>query len=143
MLIQTMKAFVYLMKAYDVKQVKACATSAMRDAVNSEEVLRKVKQETGLNISIISGDEEAALVYETHVAENLDKEHAYLYIDVGGGSTELSFFAEGKLKYKESINVGTIRLLKNMVDEEQWNEFKEKVKTNIRSKLPVIAIGSG
>jgi exopolyphosphatase / guanosine-5'-triphosphate,3'-diphosphate pyrophosphatase len=143
MLIQTMKAFIFLMKAYDVKQVKACATSAMRDAVNSEEILRKVKQETGLDISIISGDEEAALVYETHVAENLDKEHAYVYIDVGGGSTELSFFADGKLKYKESIDVGTIRLLKNMVDEEQWNAFKEKVKTNIKSKLPVIAIGSG
>jgi exopolyphosphatase/guanosine-5'-triphosphate,3'-diphosphate pyrophosphatase len=143
MLIQTMKAFVYLMKAYDVEHIKACATSAMRDAVNSAAVLRKVKKETGLNISIISGDEEAALVYETHVAENLDKEHAYLYIDVGGGSTELSFFADGKLKYKESINVGTIRLLKNMVDDEQWNEFKEKVKTNIKSKLPVIAIGSG
>ncbi len=143
MLIQTMKAFIFLMKAYDVKQVKACATSAMRDAVNSEDILRKVKMETGLDISIISGDEEAALVYETHVEENLDKEHAYLYIDVGGGSTELSFFADGKLKYKESINVGTIRLLKNMVDEEQWNEFKAKVKTNIKSKLPVIAIGSG
>ncbi len=143
MLIQTMKAFVLLMKAYEVEQVKACATSAMRDAANSEDVLRKVKQETGLDIAIISGDEEAALVYETHVAENLDKEHAYLYIDVGGGSTELSFFADGKLKYKESINVGTIRLLKNMVDEEQWNEFKTKVKANIKSKLPVIAIGSG
>jgi exopolyphosphatase/guanosine-5'-triphosphate,3'-diphosphate pyrophosphatase len=143
MLIQTMKAFVYLMKAYDVERVKACATSAMRDAANSAAILQKVKKETGLNISIISGDEEAALVYETHVAENLDKEHAYLYIDVGGGSTELSFFADGKLKYKESINVGTIRLLKNMVDDEQWNVFKEKVKTNIKSKLPVIAIGSG
>lgn len=143
MLIQTVKAFVLLMKAYDVKHVKACATSAMRDAVNSEEILRKVKTETGLDISIISGDEEAALVYETHIAENLDKEHAYVYIDVGGGSTELSFFADGKLKYKESINIGTIKLLKNMVDEEQWNAFKEKVKANIRSKLPVIAIGSG
>jgi exopolyphosphatase/guanosine-5'-triphosphate,3'-diphosphate pyrophosphatase len=143
MFLQTMKAFGFLLKAYNVKHIKACATSAMRDAHNSSEIIRRVKQETGINIEIISGDEEAAIVYENHVAENLDKEHAYLYIDVGGGSTELSFFSDVKLKYKESINVGTIRLLKNMVDDEQWNEFREKVKLNIKSKLPVIAIGSG
>jgi exopolyphosphatase / guanosine-5'-triphosphate,3'-diphosphate pyrophosphatase len=143
MLLQTMKAFGYLLKAYDVKYIKACATSAMRDAHNSEEVIQQVKQETGINIDILSGDEEAAVVYENHIAENLDKEHAYLYIDVGGGSTELSFFADGKLRYKESIDIGTIRLLKNMVDEQQWNSMREKVKANIKSKLPVIAIGSG
>src|SRR5205085_376179 len=123
--------------------VKACATSAMRDAHNSNEILQKVEQETAIKIEIISGDKEAAIVYENHIAENLDKDHAYLYIDVGGGSTELSFFAEGKLKYKESINIGTIRLLKNMIDEQQWNEMREKVKSNLKSKLPVVAIGSG
>lgn len=143
MLIQTMKAFEFLMKAYDVKAMKACATSAMRDASNSTDIIKRVKLETGITIKIISGDEEASVIYDNHVAENLDKEHAYLYIDVGGGSTELSFFADNKLKYKESINVGTIRLLKDMVDEDQWNEFKTKVKTNVKSKLPVIAIGSG
>jgi len=143
MLIQTIKAFSFLLKAYEVKHAKACATSAMRDAHNSNDIIQKVKQETGIKIEIISGDKEAAIVYENHIAENLDKEHAYLYIDVGGGSTELSFFADGKLKYKESINIGTIRLLKNMVDEEQWYAMRDKVKLNIKSKLPVIAIGSG
>lgn len=143
MLMQTMQAFSFLLKAYEVKHVKACATSAMRDAHNSNDIIGKVKQETGIKIEIISGDKEAAIVYENHIAENLDKEHAYLYIDVGGGSTELSFFADGKLKYKESIDIGTIRLLKDMVDEQQWYAMRDKVKLNIKSKLPVIAIGSG
>jgi exopolyphosphatase/guanosine-5'-triphosphate,3'-diphosphate pyrophosphatase len=103
----------------------------------------QVKLETGIKINIISGDEEAAMIYENHIAENLDREHAYLYIDVGGGSTELSFIADGKLRYKESVNIGTIRLLKNMVDEQHWLELKDKIKSNIKTKLPVIAIGSG
>lgn len=140
---QTMKAFSFLLKAYEVKQVRACATSAMRDAVNGAAIIKQVKLETGIKIEIINGDEEAMMIYENHIAENLDREHAYLYIDVGGGSTELSFMADGKLLYKESINVGTIRILKNMVDESLWDEFKAKVKANIKSKLPVIAIGSG
>ncbi len=143
MLLQTMKAFSYILKIYDVKYLKACATSAMRDARNSAEIIKKVKLETGIKIEIISGDEEASVIYENHIAENLDKDHAYVYIDVGGGSTEVTFFADGKLCYKESYNIGTIRLLKNMVDEEQWNIMRDKVKANIKSKLPVIAIGSG
>lgn len=143
MLIHTMKAFNFLMKAYNVSALKACATSAMRDAVNSTEIINRVKLETGITINIISGDEEASVIYDNHVAENLDKEHAYLYIDVGGGSTELSFFADNKLKYKESVNIGTIRLLKNMVDEQHWAALRSKIKTNIKSKLPVVAIGSG
>ena len=143
MLMQTMKAFSFLLKAYEVKQVRACATSAMRDAANGADIIKQVKLETGIKINIINGDEEATMIYENHIAENLDREHAYLYIDVGGGSTELSFIADGKLRYKESVNVGTIRILKNMVDEPMWEEFKAKVKANIKSKLPVIAIGSG
>lgn len=143
MVIQTMKAYGHLMNVYGVNHVKACATSAMRDARNSNDVLRKVKLETGIEINVISGDEEAAYIYENHIAENLDKEHSYLYIDVGGGSTELTFFADGKLRYKESFNIGTIRLLKNMVDEKQWEEMRDHLKTNTKSKLPIIAIGSG
>jgi exopolyphosphatase/guanosine-5'-triphosphate,3'-diphosphate pyrophosphatase len=115
----------------------------MRDARNSEDVIRKVKLETGIQINIISGDEEANYVYENHIAENLDKEHSYLYIDVGGGSTELTFFADGKLRYKESFNIGTIRLLKNMVTETTWEEMRDHLKNNTKSKLPMVAIGSG
>jgi exopolyphosphatase/guanosine-5'-triphosphate,3'-diphosphate pyrophosphatase len=143
MLIQTMKAFSFLLKAYEVEHLKVCATSAMRDASNSLSIIYKVKKETGIKIDVITGDEEATIVYENHVAENLDEEHAYLYIDVGGGSTELSFFADGKLRYKDSINIGTIRLLKNMVDEQHWDQLKSDIKSNIKSKLPIIAIGSG
>ena len=143
MIIQTMKAYSHLLKVYDVQEVKACATSAMRDAANSPDIIRKVKLETGIEIKVISGDEEAAVIYESHIAENMDKEHAYLYIDVGGGSTELSFFAEGKLRYKESFNIGTIRLLKNQVTEKHWDELRDHLKDNIKSRWPLYAIGSG
>ena len=143
MIIQTMKAYGHLLNVYGVKHLKACATSAMRDARNSTDIIRKVKLETGIEVSIITGDDEASYIYENHIAENLDKEHSYLYIDVGGGSTELTFFADGKLRYKESFNIGTIRLLKNMVDEKQWDEMRDHLKSNTKSKWPVIAIGSG
>ncbi|MBS1744734.1 MAG: exopolyphosphatase [Bacteroidetes bacterium] len=143
MLIQTMQAFSLLIKTYEVHHVTACATSAMREARNSTALINAVKNESGIEIKIISGDVEATMIYENHVAENLDREHAYLYIDVGGGSTELTFIADGKLRYKQSVNIGTIRILKDMVTDEHWNVFKEKVKQNVRSKLPVIAIGSG
>ena len=143
MIIQTMKAYQHLLNVYGVTHLKACATSAMRDAYNSNDVIRKVKLETGIQINIISGDDEAAYIYENHIAENLDKEHSYLYIDVGGGSTELTFFADGKLRYKESFNIGTIRLLKNMVEENTWEEMRDHLKSNTKSKLPIIAIGSG
>ncbi len=143
MIMETMKSYSHLLKAYEVEHVKACATSAMRDATNSNDIIRKVKFETGIEIKVISGDEEASIIYENHIAENLDKEHSYLYIDVGGGSTELTFFNEGKLMYKESFNIGTIRLLKNMVNESVWDEMKDHIRKNTKSKLPMIAIGSG
>ena len=143
MLMQTMKAYQHLLNVYEVKYIKACATSAMRDAANSNDIIRKVKLETGIEIKVITGDEEASIIYENHIAENLDEEHSYLYIDVGGGSTELTFFAEGKLRYKESFNIGTIRLLKNQVTEKNWNDLKEHMKKNTKSKFPIIAIGSG
>ncbi len=108
--------------------MKACATSAMRDASNGPDIIRKVKEETGIEIEIITGDVEATYIYENHVAENLDKEHSYLYIDVGGGSTELTFFAEGQLIFKRSFNIGTIRILKNQVDEFMWDEMRDFIR---------------
>ena len=143
MIIQTLKAYRHLLNAYQVTQLKACATSAMRDATNSEEVLKKIKTETGIDIKVISGDEEADYIYENHIAEKLDKEHSYLYIDVGGGSTELTFFSNGVLKYKESFNIGTIRLLKGMVHETTWDGMKDHLRNNTKSSLPMVAIGSG
>lgn len=143
MVLQTMKAYGHLINAYGVKNVIACATSAMRDASNSADLIRKVKLETGLEIEIISGDLEASIIYENHVAENMDTEHSYMYIDVGGGSTELTFFADGKLVFKQSFNIGTIRLLKDMVDDTQWNEVKETIKTKTKGYKKIVAIGTG
>ena len=143
MLLQTMKSYKHLMNAYGVEHLKACATSAMRDAKNSGDIIRKIKLETDISSEIISGDTEANLGYENHVAENMDKDHSYLYIDVGGGSTELSFFSNGILIYKKSFNIGTIRLLKNMVSENQWDEIKEVLKAVTKGHKQVVAIGSG
>lgn len=141
--VETIKAYRHLLSIYDVKYLKACATSAMRDARNAQDIIRKVKLETGVDIKIISGDEEASYIYENHIAENLDKDHSYLYIDVGGGSTELTFFAQGKLKFKESFNIGTIRLLKNHVTDKHWDELKDFIKLATKDHKDMIAIGSG
>ncbi|MBS1729811.1 MAG: exopolyphosphatase [Bacteroidetes bacterium] len=139
----TMKAFKLLMKVYEVSYYKACATSAMRDAANRKDILRKIKLECGLDIEVISGDKEASYICDNHIAEKMEKGNAYLYIDVGGGSTELTFFSDGKLQYKESFNIGTIRLLKKQVKENTWDEMKEHIQCNTKSKWPLIAIGSG
>jgi exopolyphosphatase / guanosine-5'-triphosphate,3'-diphosphate pyrophosphatase len=143
MVLQTIKAYKHLITAYGVKHIKACATSAMRDATNSEEIIRKVKLETGIEIEVITGDKEASLIYENHIAENMSKDDSYLYIDVGGGSTELTFFSEGALVFKNSFNIGTIRILKNMVTEQSWDKMKETIKAETRSFRHVTAIGSG
>ena len=142
-IIKTLKSYKLLLDVYEVKHVKACATSAMRDASNGAEIIKKVKTETGIEIKIISGQEEASLIYENHVAEGMNREESYLYIDVGGGSTELTFFSDGKLVFKESFNIGTIRLLKNQVSESQWDEMKEFIKERTKGYHHVTAIGSG
>lgn len=143
MVIDSMKIFSDLMKIYNVDHYRACATSAMRDAANGNEIISQVKETSGINIEIISGDEEATLIYENHVAEGLDKDFAYLYIDVGGGSTELTFYENGKMIYERSFNIGTIRLLNNLVTTDNWKEMKEEIRKNINSKKPIVAIGSG
>ena len=143
MMLQTMKAFKHLCNAYEVTHIKACATSAMRDAKNASDIIRKVRLEAEISIEVISGDFEAGLIYENHIAENMDKDHSYLYIDVGGGSTELSFFSSGILIYKKSFNIGTIRLLKNMVTEKEWDEMKDTIRAVTKGHKEVVAIGSG
>lgn len=143
MVIDTMRVFSDLMKIYQVDHYRACATSAMRDARNGDELREIVKETSGINIEIISGDEEATLIYENHVAEGLDKNFAYLYIDVGGGSTELTFYENGKMKYEHSFNIGTIRLLNGLVTDDHWKEMKDEIRKNVYSKKPIVAIGSG
>jgi exopolyphosphatase/guanosine-5'-triphosphate,3'-diphosphate pyrophosphatase len=141
--IKTMKSYKLLLDVYEVRHLKACATSAMRDASNGADIIRNVKAETGIEIKIISGQEEASLIYENHIADSMAKEESYLYIDVGGGSTELTFFTDGKLVFKESFNIGTIRLLKNQVSEAIWDEMKEFIKQKTKGYHHVTAIGSG
>lgn len=141
--VETIKAYKHLLSIYEVSHLKACATSAMRDAKNAPDILRKVKLETGIDIRVITGDEEASYIYENHVAENLDKTNGYLYIDVGGGSTELTFFAKGKLVFRESFNIGTIRLLKGQVPEQRWEEMKNYLKLSTKDYTNLVAIGSG
>lgn len=142
-IIKTIKSYKLLLDVYEVKHLKACATSAMRDAANADEIIKKVKTETGIDIRIITGQEEASLIYENHIADNMTDAESYLYIDVGGGSTELTFFSDGKLIFKESFNIGTIRLLKNQVTEAAWDEMKEFINKKTKGYHHVTAIGSG
>jgi len=142
-IVKTIKAYKLLLDVYEVKHIKACATSAMRDAANGAEIIKRVKAETGIKIHIITGQEEASLIYENHIAENMKDDESYLYIDVGGGSTELTFFSDGKLIFKESFNIGTIRLLKNQVTEAAWDEMKEFIRKRTNGYHHVTAIGSG
>jgi exopolyphosphatase/guanosine-5'-triphosphate,3'-diphosphate pyrophosphatase len=144
MILHTIKAYKHLLDAYGVLHIKAAATSAMRDAVNARAIIDRVRNETGIPIEVISGGNEAALIYENHIAENMDNDHAYLYIDVGGGSTELTFFAGNKLVFSASFNIGTIRLLKGQVDVTQWDNMKDFIKRETKD-FPnnMIAIGSG
>lgn len=143
MVISSMKIFRQLMEVYKVEHYRACATSAMRDAKNGQEIIDIVKDQADIDIEIITGDEEATLIYENHVAEGLDKDFAYLYVDVGGGSTELTFYENNKMKYEHSFNIGTIRLMNGLVPETSWEEMKNEIKDKIKSKKPIVAIGSG
>ncbi len=142
-LTKTIHSYKLLLDVYDVKHLKACATSAMRDAANGPAIIERVKKETGIKISIISGQEEASLIYENHIADHMKSDESYLYIDVGGGSTELTFFSDGKLVFKESFNIGTIRLIKGQVTEANWNEMKSFIRSKTKGHHHVTAIGSG
>ncbi len=142
-LLKTLKAYKILMDIYEVEAIRACATSAMRDASNGKEILAEILNETGLKVEIITGQEEANILYETHIAEKLNTNKSYLYIDVGGGSTEVTLFSGNTIIFKESFNIGTIRLLHNKVTDEQWEHMKWYIKTYSRDYQPLEAIGSG
>lgn len=141
-LVNAMKSFQSLLTYYNVKHLKTGATSAMRDAKNNKKIVEQVEQEAGIKIKILSGDEEATIFHEAQLID-MDKEHGYLYVNVGGGSTEIVFFVEGKVHYKTSVNIGTLRILKDLVKEEQWDSLKNEIKTNVKCHLPVVMIGSG
>lgn len=142
-LITAMKAFKSLIEVYDAIDYRACATSAMRDAENRYEIAERVKKEAGIKIEIIDGKTEADIIYSNHIEEHLDKNNNYLYIDIGGGSTEITLFSKNKAVVSQSFNVGTVRMLHNQIDKEYWSYFKNWVKEITSDYKPLIAIGSG
>ncbi len=143
LLTDTLQAYALLMKIYRVEALTACATSAMRDAANGSEILEKLKDKTGIEVRILSGEEEADVLFQTHIAEQLAFSKSYLYIDVGGGSTELSLFSKNELVFKQSFNIGTIRLLQGQVSLNDWEQMKAFVKEGLKGKGQVEAIGTG
>ena len=143
MLINTIKAFSNLLKVYEVEHYMACATSAMRDAENAKEIIKEIKSETSIEIEIISGELEAEIIYENHIAEFLDKDKSYIYIDVGGGSTEITLYHKSNVVVQKSFNIGTVRLLTNKVKDETWEEMKDTLKELAKKYENMIGIGSG
>ncbi len=142
-LFQSIAAYKHLMDVFDVKHYKAIATSAMRDAKNGQRIADKIFKETGVDIEIITGHGEAELLFETQLAENFSSKNYYLYSDVGGGSTEITLFKKNKVIANDSFNVGTIRLLKDKVAEEELVRMKKFIKKQVKGKSKVIAVGSG
>jgi exopolyphosphatase / guanosine-5'-triphosphate,3'-diphosphate pyrophosphatase len=142
-LLKTMQAFSNLMDVYKVTDYLAFATSAMREAKNGSEVVKLIKDEANLNIEIIEGQKEAGIIYASHIEQNIDKSKNYLYIDVGGGSTELSMFSAGEMWASKSFNIGTIRMLDNQDTEETWNEMKDFIRDNTRQFKLISGIGTG
>lgn len=141
--VTTIKAYKHLLDVYEVKHLITAATSAMRDAKNAGTLVQRIKAETGVDIRVISGEEEATYIYENHFADTLNNMESYLYIDVGGGSTELTFFSDGRLVTQKSFNIGTIRLLKNQVTQEQWTEMRQFIRERLKGHHHITAIGTG
>jgi exopolyphosphatase/guanosine-5'-triphosphate,3'-diphosphate pyrophosphatase len=129
--VKTIKAFKLISEIFKVKRLRACATSAMREAFNREEVIEKIKEETGVEIEIISGDEEARLIFGTFFLLDFDKTTSFLVIDVGGGSTEISVFEGGEKVAAKSFELGTIRLLKEKTDKKIWKQLNAWIEENV------------
>ena len=143
MLLNTIDAFSALIKVYEVDHYIACATSAMRDASNSKEIIKEIKDEIGIKIDIITGDLEAEIIYENHIAEMLDANKSYLYMDVGGGSTEITLYHKTEVAFQKSFDIGTVRLLTNKVSDDTWEDLKQSLKEIAKKYPKLIAIGSG
>jgi exopolyphosphatase/guanosine-5'-triphosphate,3'-diphosphate pyrophosphatase len=141
--VKTMHAFKLLIDVFDPISYRACATASLREAGNGDELVRKIKKDSGLQIEIISGKQEAELIYANHVEELLDNKQGYLYIDVGGGSTELTLFDKGVVVNSQSFNIGALRWIKGKVTKESWEGMKDWVRENTAGHYPLTAIGSG
>jgi exopolyphosphatase/guanosine-5'-triphosphate,3'-diphosphate pyrophosphatase len=142
-MVDAMKAFKLLMKVHKVEQYRACATSAMREAYNGKEVIKIIKKRADIDIDIIDGKKEAAIVAASDLTRFINSDKTFLYVDVGGGSTEFSLFVEGKIKISKSFKIGTVRLLNNMVSDIVWDEIEKWIKSNTEVLDNITLIGSG
>ena len=142
-LLKTMQAFRNLMDVYHVEDYMACATSAMREATNGPEMVKLIQSKANIDLEIVEGQREANIIYSSHIEQHLERKKNYLYIDVGGGSTELSVFSDGELVSSRSFNLGGIRILDNQDKEETWIEMKEWVKEQTRTHKNLLGIGTG
>ncbi len=142
-MIDAMKAFGLLMKVHKVEKYLALATSAMREAYNGQEVVEIIKEKAGINIEIIDGKKEAIIIASTDLHHLLKSDKTYLYVDVGGGSTEFSLFNNGKIVISKSFKAGTVRFLNKMVCDIVWDEMEKWIKTNTKDYDEVVLIGSG
>jgi exopolyphosphatase/guanosine-5'-triphosphate,3'-diphosphate pyrophosphatase len=142
-MVDTMQAFNLLMKSHGIVKYKACATSAMREAKNAAEVVEKIKAKTGVEIEIIDGTHEAAIIAATDLHELIKNDCNYLYVDVGGGSTEYTLYSSGKTIASKSFKVGTVRLLNDLVEDGAWEEMEKWVRETTKPYKDIDLIGSG
>lgn len=142
-LIETIQGFKSLASVYDVVDYRACATSAMREANNGKEIINEIKKKTKVAIEVIDGEQEAELIYSTHVAEKIDKKGTFLYVDVGGGSTEITLFSKGEKVTSKSFKIGTLRLKNDLVKPKSWSELKKWVKELSEKNQPSMLIATG
>lgn len=142
-MIRLMKCYKQLMKIYEVVDYRACATSAMRDAANGPQIIRDVEKKTGIRIEIIDGQEEARMIYNNHIENMKDRKGNFMYVDVGGGSTEINLLADGELVCSRSYNIGTVRMLNNAVEDSEKARIKRDMKDLAASYPGINIIGSG
>ncbi|WP_166923542.1 Ppx/GppA phosphatase family protein [Flavobacterium poyangense] len=142
-MVDAMKAFSLLMKVHKVERYMAFATSAMREAYNAKEVVALIKKKADIKIEIIDGKKEAAIIASTDLHHLLRTDETYLFVDVGGGSTEFTLFSDGKMINSRSFKAGTVRLLNNMVHDVVWDEIEKWIRTNTEGYEEVTLIGSG
>lgn len=142
-MIDTMEAFKLLMRSHKIEKFKACATSAMRESQNGEEVAQLIEEKTGIKIHIIDGNDEAAIIAATDLHALIQSDKTYLYVDVGGGSTEFTLYSSGKTVASRSFKLGTVRLLENMVPDSMWGEVEAWIKQVTAKYTKIDLIGSG
>lgn len=142
-LIDTINAFKLLMNSHKVVKYRACATSAMREAENGKQITETIRKKTDVSIQIIDGNDEAAIIASTDIKDLIMVDKTFLYVDVGGGSTEFTIFSNGNTITSQSFKLGTVRLLNNMVSDTIWNEVEEWIKQETKNYSKVSVIGSG